>query len=185
MKASEFIGKRFGKLTVVARANEGESAKNKRWHCVCDCGNEVDVFAGNLLQGRTRSCGCLNREQGATMHDHMHYQDNTCIERLERVRREGKNNKAGFRGLFQTKSGKYRATITFQRKHYFLGYFGDFDDAVQARLEAEDELQGGYLEAYKRYEVRAADDPLWAEKNPFYFDVFRSGRRFEISTNEA
>ncbi len=180
----DLTGRRFGMLLVVGRADEAKHVKNKRWHCKCDCGNEVDVFDGNLLRGRTRSCGCLNREQSTGMHEHLHYQDNTCIERLERVRREGKYNKAGFRGLFLTKNGKYRAMITFQRKHYNLGYFDDFDEAVQARLEAEEILQTGYMDAFHRYEERASADPHWASENPFFFRVFRTNRQFEVSTNE-
>lgn len=185
MRASDYTGRRFGRLTVIGRTDEEPNLKNKRWHCKCDCGNEVDVFAGNLLQGRTQSCGCWNREQNAKMHEHMHYQDDTCIERLERVRRENARNKAGFRGLYQTKNGKYRASITFQKKHYTLGYFDTFDEAVHARLEAEETLQTGYMEAFDRYERHAVTDPSWAAENPFFFHVFRRGGRFEISTNDA
>ncbi len=183
MKVSEFIGKRFGRLTVLGQTDE-TPRKNKRWHCRCDCGNEVDVFAGNLLRGRTRSCGCWKSERSTSMHDHMSYQDDTCVERLERVQCEGKRNKTGFRGLFLTKNGKYRAQITFQKKHYTLGYFNSFNDAVQARLQAEDELQVSYLEAFERYEKHAATDPVWADKNPFYFQAFRKDGRFVISTYE-
>lgn len=181
----DLTGKRFGKLTVLREAEPDKSSKKIVWHCQCDCGNEVDVLALNLKKGATRSCGCWNREQGSTMHEHLHYQDNTCIERLERVRREGKRNKAGFRGLFLTKGGKYRASISFQKKHYTLGYFDDFNDAVQARLCAEDELQGSYLEAFSRYERHAAADPAWAKSNPFHFQALRRDGRFVISTYEG
>lgn len=29
------------------------------WHCVCECGNEVDVISSSLISGNTKSCGCL------------------------------------------------------------------------------------------------------------------------------
>lgn len=32
------------------------------WHCECSCGNATDVETGSLLNGLTRSCGCLSRE---------------------------------------------------------------------------------------------------------------------------
>ncbi len=41
------------------------------WRCDCDCGAFVDVCAGLLLDGQTKSCGCLQRErsaQAATRH---------------------------------------------------------------------------------------------------------------------
>lgn len=31
------------------------------WHCKClNCGTEKDVFRGNLTQGASKSCGCIN-----------------------------------------------------------------------------------------------------------------------------
>lgn len=54
-------GKRFGRLTVVDKTNE------RRRHCVvwlckCDCGNTKKVVSADLLNGDTRSCGCLHSE---------------------------------------------------------------------------------------------------------------------------
>ena len=49
-------GKRYGRL--VAERYLGRSI----WHCVCDCGNTVDVNAESLSNGRTKSCGCYYRE---------------------------------------------------------------------------------------------------------------------------
>lgn len=56
----DLTGQRFGKLTVVCRAEN----KNKmtRWHCKCDCGNEKDIYAVNLSRGLTSSCGCFHNE---------------------------------------------------------------------------------------------------------------------------
>lgn len=31
-------------------------------HCRCDCGNDAVVLYDNAAHGRTKSCGCLNRE---------------------------------------------------------------------------------------------------------------------------
>jgi hypothetical protein len=32
------------------------------WRCVCDCGTSRDVRAHDIRSGKSRSCGCLNRE---------------------------------------------------------------------------------------------------------------------------
>lgn len=57
----DLTGKRFGRLTVLARAGS-DSGKNATWFCRCDCGNEVVVVGSNMRCGDTRSCGCLRRE---------------------------------------------------------------------------------------------------------------------------
>ena len=91
-------------------------------------------------------------------------------------------NKSGFRGLFLTKKGLYRATITFRKVHYHLGYFHDFDEAVKARLNAEQTLHAGYIEALRQYQEKAAREPEWAEENPFYYNVRRVNGAFSVST---
>ena len=57
------IGQKFGKLTVVERAETyvSESGQKKTmWKCKCDCGNETIVMAYSLISGKTMSCGCIN-----------------------------------------------------------------------------------------------------------------------------
>jgi hypothetical protein len=50
------IGNRFGRLVVRAYAGD------RKWSCVCDCDARVLVRADALRTGRSRSCGCLQRE---------------------------------------------------------------------------------------------------------------------------
>jgi hypothetical protein len=58
----DMIGKRFGRLTVIA---EGEKHHRKcTWVCQCDCGNITAPIDGhNLRRGATKSCGCLKLEK--------------------------------------------------------------------------------------------------------------------------
>jgi hypothetical protein len=54
----DLIGRRFGKLTVVARATN-DSHGNAHWHCMCECGGGRRVRSDNLLRARVRRClGC-------------------------------------------------------------------------------------------------------------------------------
>lgn len=57
--AKDLLGKKYGRLTVVAR----NGSKNKRvlWDCVCDCGNKITVSENALVSGNTLSCGCLQK----------------------------------------------------------------------------------------------------------------------------
>jgi hypothetical protein len=36
------------------------------WLCQCDCGNQTEVHGHDLRSGKTKSCGCLNKEMQAT-----------------------------------------------------------------------------------------------------------------------
>lgn len=54
----DLAGRRFGKLTVV-KLGERSIKGRYRWTCRCDCGKTTQVFSYNLLNGHTRSCGCI------------------------------------------------------------------------------------------------------------------------------
>lgn len=60
-KFKDLSGQRFGRLLVLYR-NGSSKSKKVLWHCQCDCGKEVDVISAQLLNGKTQSCGCLQRE---------------------------------------------------------------------------------------------------------------------------
>lgn len=64
-KDPSMIGKRFGRWTVESRADDYVTTFGDRfdqWNCVCDCGTRRIVSGGNLLRGRTKSCGCYKEE---------------------------------------------------------------------------------------------------------------------------
>ena len=63
--AKDLTGKRFGRYTVVRRADSYISktgSYQSRWLCRCDCGNERIVFAQALKSGNSLSCGCYQKD---------------------------------------------------------------------------------------------------------------------------
>ena len=54
---ANLVGKTFGKLTVTREIRQ--IGKRKRWECCCECGNVTVIDQGHLLDGHTKSCGCL------------------------------------------------------------------------------------------------------------------------------
>ena len=58
MVRNDLTGKRFGRLTVIEEAGR-DKFKRVLWKCRCDCGNEIVTAYGNLMNGDTKSCGCL------------------------------------------------------------------------------------------------------------------------------
>lgn len=52
------LGQRFGKLVVIERI-PGNKDKLGEWKCQCDCGSYTIVPTVRLLNGHTKSCGCM------------------------------------------------------------------------------------------------------------------------------
>ena len=57
----DLTGRTFGYLTVVKRAEKGDS-RHRYWVCNCICGNEKIVEESHLKNGHTKSCGCYRKE---------------------------------------------------------------------------------------------------------------------------
>lgn len=60
MAKIDLTGKRFGRLEVLHEIEKKN--RNRRWRCLCDCGNYTNVDQNLLRQGQSKSCGCLQRE---------------------------------------------------------------------------------------------------------------------------
>jgi hypothetical protein len=54
-------GRKFGRLNVIKKA-EKQNKQGVLWLCRCDCGNEKILDTYHLNSGKTKSCGCLQRE---------------------------------------------------------------------------------------------------------------------------
>ena len=64
-KRIDLKGKRFNRLLVIAYAETigNERRKAAIWQCQCDCGNSTTARAGDLMSGKTQSCGCFGKER--------------------------------------------------------------------------------------------------------------------------
>lgn len=108
--------------------------------------------------------------------------DGTCIEWLAH-RKHRSDNTSGFRGVSRNKNGTYRATIDFEKERFYIGIYKDFEQAVQHRLEVEELIHDGFVNAYYDWIRRAENDPQWAEKNPLVFEVKKENGSFMVITN--
>jgi len=57
----DLTNQRFGRLRALSAAHS--IAGGRYWVCACDCGKNRLVVAASLKRGRTKSCGCLQRER--------------------------------------------------------------------------------------------------------------------------
>jgi hypothetical protein len=58
----DLTGQKFGRLTVVNRA-ENDNLGKPKWNCKCDCGESVATRSSSLKNGGSKSCGCLLKEK--------------------------------------------------------------------------------------------------------------------------
>lgn len=82
----DITGVRFGRLVAVSLSPYRTKHGERRWDCVCDCGNTTSPIIASLRSGATRSCGCITREtrtaEGrlARFWSSTHQSPNGCIE---------------------------------------------------------------------------------------------------------
>ena len=60
-KRVEMIGRKFGKLTVLALSEERGGRGQLKFLCLCDCGNTKVILGESLRSLKTTSCGCEQR----------------------------------------------------------------------------------------------------------------------------
>ena len=85
-------GKTFGQWTVLYRAENGAGGQS-RWHSICTCGNERDVYGTHLIHGRSVSCGCKNYKNLDPKASLRHGMANTKLHETWRQMRARCNNK--------------------------------------------------------------------------------------------
>ncbi len=145
-KKVDLTGQRYGHLTVLGPAEN--IGTRTAWRCLCDCGQEAVIKTHHLRCGHTKSCGCLYGPGGPRSALGLTYIDGTCVEMLaaKTVRR---NNTSGVPGVdWRASKSRWRASICFKGKRYYLGSYANFDDAVRARKQGEERLHDSFLQAY-------------------------------------
>lgn len=60
MEFHEYVGKKFGKLTILTSVCF--KGRNRMVSCSCDCGNVKNIMLHSIQSGVSKSCGCLQRE---------------------------------------------------------------------------------------------------------------------------
>ena len=61
--AYDLVGKKFGYLTVIERAESDPKRQERRWRCLCECGKYTEVPSYRLRHGGVTSCGCHQRDR--------------------------------------------------------------------------------------------------------------------------
>lgn len=180
-RAVDIRNQRFGRLVALCATEKRDKKGSVYWHCVCDCGNELDVTYDSLVYGHYKSCGCYKKEIMKSIHEKLTMVDSTCIEFLH-SRKARMDSQSGVRGVSKNKNGKWRAYIGLQNKRYNIGTYESLAEAISARKEAEKILHEGFIETYQHWLEKAEGDCNWAESNPFFFEVRKTKTSFNVRT---
>ena len=169
-KIKNEIGMKFGRLTVLNevepeiyiynKPDKAEKLNRRRYLCLCDCGNKKVIQRSSLISGGTTSCGCFKKELSQkwakTLVDREEYKarmewdfkEKTCLSALQS--KKSVTNTSGFKGVsWDKKRKRWEAYIHFKYKKIHLGLYDDIEDAIKARLKAEEEYFVPVLEKYK------------------------------------
>lgn len=160
-KVIDLTGKRINKLFVMGlekieckKTKNGENKNIYYWRCRCDCGQEVVVNGNRLREGKVKDCKEVinNQTKSYTRIGNEYKKENILKEgtRLDFLNNKiSRANTSGVRGVsFKKDKMKYKATIGFKGKTYFLGYFSNIEDAKKAREKAEEKYYKPILKKY-------------------------------------
>lgn len=159
-KKLDLTGQRFGRLVVVRDSGEIKSGQGVIWECKCDCGKKSVVRSTNLRSGHIKSCGCLREEVTSKRMKTKCYHTKTIEAKKGSDLVEGtslssltskkySNNTSGQKGVYWHKATKkWLSQIKIKGKTIHIGYYVDKQDAIDARLEAEEKYFKPILEKY-------------------------------------
>ena len=147
------IGRRFGKLEVIGRSDKRGSRGARTvplWEGRCDCGNITYKATDTLTNPELSMCNdCVGKYATAKMREKAGFVDGTQISRITSDKLIATNT-SGARGVYlERKTGKWRARLRFKGKTYNFGTYANFDDAVKARKDAEQQIYGEFLDQMK------------------------------------
>jgi len=143
---TDIVGSSFGNWKVIYFYGNDKNQKNKLFLCRCSCGKEKVIRGTTLLNGNSKSCGCLRKKL---------------------AREKGtKHGMFGTKFYYTWRGIKQRCNDTKQK--YFKDYGGrgiTYDPRWNDFLEFKKDMYQSYVFAKKEYrKVLSKNNPLSIER---------------------
>ena len=133
-RIKNMINKRFGRLVVLREAGRDKWGK-VTWFCQCDCGQNAIVEGSRLRMGRTRSCGCLQKEINKShgmSHTRIYFIWQQMILRCENPRNKRYKSYGG------------RGITVCERWHKFENFYADMGNKPEGLTLERKNNDGNY-----------------------------------------
>jgi very-short-patch-repair endonuclease len=160
IKSTDLLGQRFGKLLVTERMPESNAFKRVIYKCQCDCGNTITVASSLLLNGHTKSCGCLLSYYNMYIDQLLDVLDiNHVTEYVVKIKNRN------FRFDFYLPD--YNLLIEYDGEVHYMpinfGYKDDFEAERQLKLRQQrDQLKNKYC---AENNINLLRIPYWEKQN--------------------
>lgn len=141
----ELEGQKLGLLTALYPTDKRASNGGVIWHCRCDCGNECDVTASNLIRGHSRSCGCNHQSKWAALIEEQLRTLNVEYEPEKRF--QDCRNLSGSDMLpFDFYIPSMNKIIEYDGEHHFMPVKGWGGEEKFKKTKENDEIKNRYCE---------------------------------------
>lgn len=145
-KRRELAGQRIGRLTVLERS-ELTAPRGKRqvplWKCRCDCGEITYKATDTLTNSDLSMCAaCAARYAAEQARACAGYVDGTQVSR---ILCHGDHADIARGVNYDKRTDKWRARLKFKGKLMNFGSYANYEDALKARKQAEEEYFGTFL----------------------------------------
>lgn len=180
----DFIGRVFGRLTAIKRISI-PGKRNSYWKCVCKCGREVVISRPHLLNGGTKSCGCLRKENHSNIKHGL--KNSTIYSRWKSMKNRCKDTKTKNKNNYFNKGIKYS-----KEWDNFINFFNDMSESFEKHVE----LFGKHNTTLERVDVTKGynkENCVWAtweeqssnRRNNFWFiGINKETKEIILSKNQ-
>lgn len=129
-KLRDITGMTFGRLKAIRRDGKGSPTK---WMCLCQCGKSHVVTMQPLVEGRVKSCGCLQKDRIHRMIKSPEY--NTWASMRSRCRNETRKEYPAYGG---------RGITYCERWESFKNFYEDMGERPEGYSIERIDVNGDY-----------------------------------------
>lgn len=138
----DLTGRRFGKLTVLYHLDYRNKDNRVIWHCLCDCGREVDVVGKYLKNGDTTSCGCICSRGESSIESFLTKNKIQYVH--QKTFSDCINSESGHRLIYDFYLPRYNVCIEFDGEQHFYATGGYITKESVALTQKRDNIKTQY-----------------------------------------